>query len=401
MRRAPVLFASIASIATALVVACSGRSIHEQFVGSAMRQEAFGANPNATSSDGKLLLLAGDMHCHVAPPDGADDVSRDFDETVTLAKDHHLDFVLLTPHVWSRFFADASKRAIVEQGQTDLRATIAKAKADGTDGGVLFVPGFEYTDYGWGHVGASFANLDDVLADVSLEEGAAHPEKFFQAWTARGGTLVVNHPFVTPLDSIFAMARADLSWRAWTTKKTPPSEIQAIERLLTGVEAYNSQVTHLRDAILLANPRVSMDATMKKLDALVVAQRRRVVPAGGSDSHGMQLAATTWLLATSRTVEGVHQAIVEGRTCVRNPNACSFEVKVGDAWKPVGTALGGVDEIEVRANGSEIEVIANGEVVARPESETAVRVTTKKSECTVVRARVDEGMSAPIYANCF
>jgi hypothetical protein len=389
----------LSGLGVALVLACSGRSLHDGFVSSAMHQAVMGANPDAQS--GRYKLLAGDMHCHVAPPDGTDDVSRDFAETVTLAKTAKLDFVLFTPHVPSHFFADAGKRAWVKKTQTDLRATIAAAKSDGSDGGVLFVPGFEYTDYTWGHLGSTFADLDAVLADVSLAEAKAHPEEFFESWVAHDGLLVVNHPFVTPLDSIFHAARVDLSWKAWTGKKSPPAEITAIDRLATGLEAYNAQVTHLRDALLLGDPRASMDATMKKIDAMIVEQKRRITPTGGTDSHGPQLAATTWVLAESKTIASVRAAIVEGRVCVRNPDACSLEVKVGDAWMPLGTSVNDVEGVDVRAKGGEIDVIANGTVVAQPKSDASVHVAATKGACTVVRARVDEGLSAPIYVNCF
>src|SRR5689334_22564431 len=46
-------------------------------------------------------LLAGDLHCHVLPPDSPQEVTRTVAETIDLAADEHLDFVVLTPHVWS------------------------------------------------------------------------------------------------------------------------------------------------------------------------------------------------------------------------------------------------------------------------------------------------------------
>ncbi|GAC1546402.1 MAG: hypothetical protein NVS3B10_10370 [Polyangiales bacterium] len=385
------------------LAACSGRSVTNAFLGSALRQAAYGAAP-ATPTDARYVLLAGDMHCHVAPPDDVGDVSRGFDETVALAEQRHLDFVVLTPHVASRFFADPSARSQVAEGQRALRATIAAQSAkDAAAGkpGVLFVPGFEYTDHRWGHVGVAFADLDAVLGDVSLDAAKAHPEAFFAAWVARGGTLVIHHPFVTPLDSIFAMARVDLSWKSWTTKKPAPPEIAAIERLAIGYEAYNAQVTHLRDALLLHDDRVSIDATMKRLDADLLAEpARTLVPTGGTDSHGPALSATTWVLATARTAAAVHDAIVGGRVCARAPQACSLEVKVGEGWAPIGSRVNGVDGIDVRARGTAIEIYAGGELVARPESGQVVHVAVKPGQCTVVRARVDDGVSAPILVDC-
>lgn len=37
------------------------------------------------------------------------------------------------------------------------------------------IPGFEYTDHEYGHVGVSFADLDAVLADVPIPTTLACP----------------------------------------------------------------------------------------------------------------------------------------------------------------------------------------------------------------------------------
>lgn len=74
-------------------------------------------------------VLAGDLHTHVLPPDPAWHVSRGFDETATLAEREDLDFVVLTPHVPSRFFVDADDRAWVRAAQAELRARIAERRS--------------------------------------------------------------------------------------------------------------------------------------------------------------------------------------------------------------------------------------------------------------------------------
>src|SRR5207302_1447252 len=119
-----------------------------------------------------------------------------------------------------------------------------------------------YTDHQYGHIGVAFADLETVLAEVSTTESQAHPERFFEAWVAHGGTLVVNHPMVTPLDSIVAIARADLSWRPWTAKGPFPAEIRAVDRLAQGFEAYNVPATTLRDPLLVGRPDVTLLATL-------------------------------------------------------------------------------------------------------------------------------------------
>ncbi len=381
---------------------CSQRKVVNSLLGSAYHPRLVATGPKAddAATGPRYQLLAGDFHCHVGPPDDASDVTRDFAETQTLAREEHLDFVVLTPHVAARFFQNEAARAAVAAGQKKLRADIAAAKGD-----VLFIPGFEYTDHQYGHVGVAFADLDAVLADVPTKVALAEPEKFFSSWVDHGGTLVVNHPLVTPLKSIFAMARADLSWRPWTSKKPVASEIAAVDRLAQGFEAYNVTASQLRDRILLGNADKTLDDTFLHLDAAIVAKGRRMTPVGGSDSHGPTLRATTFLLATSKTVAGVREAFLEGRVCVRDGAACSLEARApGTAeWSPVGASMPmpKTGTIEVRAHGDDIEIIRGGAIVATPGSDRVETVQLVASTCNVVRARVGEGLSAPIYVGCF
>jgi len=339
-------------------------------------------------------LLAGDMHCHVSPPDDPSDVGRGLPATVKLAKQEGLDFVVLTPHVWSRFFMHSELREAVSDGQRVLREAIAKESSD-----VLLVPGFEYTDHAYGHVGMSFANVDDVLAEVPLEIAKKHPERFMETWVKKGGLLVVNHPMVTPLDSVFAMARADLSWRPFTGKGPFPAEILAVNRLAQGFEAFNLTAAHLRDRWLLHDGTVTLRTTLAKLDREIVEQGRRMTPVGGSDSHSMHLRATTFVLASTKSIEGIHDAVVAGRTCIRDSAACSLVARAGDKTVMIGGSLDDVGKIEVSATGDDIEIILDSAIVATPKSGAFVSVEVPK-KCAVLRAHVGEGYSAPIYLNC-
>ena len=204
----------------------------------------------------------------------------------------------------------------------------------------IFIPGFEYTDPRYGHVGASFADLGQVLADVPLDVARRSPERFFERWVADGGLLVVNHPLVTPLDSVFASARADMSWRPWTSRAPVPTEIQAVHRLATGFEAYNAAVAQLRDRFLLGDVDLSVRGVLGRIDREIVAQGRRIVPVGGSDSHSGYLRATTFVLAERRTAAAVRDALLAGRVCVKSPEACSLEVRApGGRWAGVGGAI--------------------------------------------------------------
>jgi len=343
------------------------------------------------------VVLAGDMHCHVSPPDHPLEASRDAAATVALARDEKLDFLVLTPHVPALFFEDATLRETVVAEQQSLRRELAAR----SDGKTIFVVGMEYTDHAYGHVGVSFADMARVLADLPVEEAHAHPARFFEKVVAHGGVLVINHPLSLPLDSSVSMARADLSFRAFTSPDPVPDEMAAVAHMAQGIEVYNMVVTHLRDRYLLRDTPRTLLATLALTDRQILSQQRRLTPVGGSDSHVAYLRATTFVRARDRSEEAIRDALVSGRTCVRAPEACSFEARVpGDAWQTVGGTLPASKAIDVRAPGGALEVLVNGVSVATAEASEIVQIPVNSRDCNVVRARVGEGYSAPIYVGC-
>jgi hypothetical protein len=405
-RRRPArwIAAGVFTIAIA-AVACSpmtvGRAVVDMTMSSAYRAppELPGLDklPATSPPDrARYQILAGDLHCHVSPPDSPQEATRGVAETVALARSERLDFVVLTPHVGAGFFTDDADRRWVLAARDELRAALAREDTSRT----VFILGMEYTDHRHGHVGASFADLEQVFADVPVADAIDHPERFFEAFVARGGLLIINHPLVTPLDSMFAIARADLSWRPFTRPGPFPGEVLAVTRLAQGLEAYNLTATHLRDRLLLGEPDKTFHATLDRLDHEIVAQQRRIMPVGGSDSHTHHLRATTFVLARGRAEVDIREALLAGRTCVRAPEACSFEARSpGGAWVTVGGAVRG-EAVEVRAAGDDIDVVVDGVSAQKPASGVAARITLDPKRCSVLRARVGEGYSAPIYANC-
>jgi hypothetical protein len=372
---------------------CSRHDLVDFAMGSAYRPAA----PPVVYGSPLLQIVSGDLHCHVAPPDDASDVTRALPATADLAKAEGIDFVVLTPHVWSRFFMDAKLRSIVQEGQRDLRAAIA---IETKRTGVLFIPGFEYTDQQYGHVGVSFGDLDAVLSDVPLADAQAHPEKFFEQWVAHDGVLSIHHPLVTPIPgSSFSMAKADLSWRPFTAPGKFPAEIDAVTRLAQGHEVFNLTATHLRDRYLLHDGLATIRASLARLDQEVRTQGRRIAALGGSDSHEDHLRAATFVLTPARTIDAIRTAIVSGRTCVRDGAACTFTARSpGGTLARVGDAVSG-SELAVSATGDDIEIFLDGDPVATPKSDQPAKIKVPE-RCAVLRARVGKGWSSPIYANC-
>jgi hypothetical protein len=339
-------------------------------------------------------VLAGDTHCHVSPPDHPSHVSRDLGAVLGLAREEKLDFVVLTPHVRARFFADPELREWFRLSQEQLRREIEALPKD-----VLFVPGFEYTDYAHGHVGVAFGDPLGVLARHGAGELAARPELFFEELQRSGGLLVVNHPRVVPLDSLIPEARADMSWRAYREPaRWYPPEVAWITAHADAIETFNLGISYLRDRLVAGDTEVTARESQWLLDERITRERRRIASVGGSDSHGMHLRAVTWVLARGKDAASVREAIVCGRTCVRGPEACAVRARVpGDRrWVTVGGSLEG-RSAELDLPDDDAEVFVNGGL---ERGHGRARFVVADAECSVVRVRVGASVSGPIYLGC-
>jgi hypothetical protein len=342
------------------------------------------------------LLLAGDLHCHINPPDWSEHVARHLPETVQLARAEQLDFVSLVPHVWSNFPADAAKRKHVQKVLTELQNAV-DARPD--DGLVLDV-GVEYTDP-TGHVGMVFGDVPAALAATPRAVAAAHPEAFFDAFADRGGVLVIHHPLLTPIPSRMPLSSIDISWQPFTGRPPFRPEIAAVDARAGAVEVDNLFVSAVRDRFLLGDREDSTRRALALLDREIRARGRRLTPVGGTDSHSFHLRPMTFVLAEQRSRASIRDAIRAGRTCVGMPGACTLEARVpGGNFAPVGSSLSGVMRVEARASGRAITLLRNGEEVAAPASGEIVSIDVSANECSVLRATVDGGYSAPIYVNC-
>jgi hypothetical protein len=353
---------------------------------------------------GNRMVLAGDMHCHVLPPDAPYHVSRALPDTLALAKDEELDFVVLTPHVPARFFMHDEMREWVLRTQQEVRARAAELHPD-----TIVIPGFEYTDRDYGHVGAAFADPAEVLGALSSEDARESPERFFELWVAHGGVLTINHPVNRPLPaSPFRELGYDMSWRAFRGGVVP-GEIAWITAHAQSIETFNSTVTELRDLYIVGEEDRSLREAAHVADRIARTQRRRFAAVGGSDSHGHWLRATTFVLAKERSAEGVREAITTARTCVRGPEACTLEARLAgerNAWLGVGESITAEShtanlDFEARASGGDTTFLVNGVVAGHGTSEEIVPITVPADRCSLIRAVVDRSWSSAIYVNCF
>jgi hypothetical protein len=351
---------------------------------------------------GDRQVLAGDMHCHVLPPDAPWHVTRGLDATIDLATEQDLDFVVLTPHVPARFYSSRSYRAWVLRTQRELRERLAEKTARLGEGAPLFVPGFEYTDYEYGHVGAAFADVEKVLDALSAEDAYHEPDAFFRLWIEQGGLLTINHPVERPLHGApFSMLRADLSWRGFAEGANVPPEIAFISSHAQTVETFNASITHLRDQFILGDEERSLREAAWLVDRVARDEGRRVAHVGGSDSHGYWLRPSTYVLARGRSIAAVRDALVGARTCVRGPEACTLEVRAPEGeWQAVGGAVEAqAGLVEARAQGP-AAFFANGVLAARSARGEAVTIPVASGRCTLVRAVVGLSWSSPVYVGC-
>src|SRR5688572_7955028 len=113
-----------------------------------------------TASGPALHWYAGDLHMHVTPPDGADDVQMSVSDIAVAARDAKLDFVVLTPHLWPSRWG-ASYRKTWSKLASDSRA----------ERGLTLIPGIEWSTRG-GHFTVTGVDLEKLAGNDVLS--AAH-----------------------------------------------------------------------------------------------------------------------------------------------------------------------------------------------------------------------------------
>jgi hypothetical protein len=342
-------------------------------------------------------ILAGDLHCHVSPPDDPGHVARGLAETLRLARQEDLDFVSLVPHMYSNFQRDAGWRAQVAALVEGLQAQVDARTPDG----LLLDVGLEHVDPD-GHFNMVFGDVPGALRATAAQAAAGHPEAFVKTFADRGGLLIINHPLLTPLPSRAPLAWVDISWRPFTGRPAQRPVLDVVDARADGVEVANLFVSAVRDRFLRGDPEASTREVLSRLDREIVARGRRMTPTAGTDSHSFHLRPVLFVLAEERSRAGVRAAIRAGRTCVVQPAACTFEARVegSAAFSQVGASLAPATRVEVRAQGQAVAVYRNGERVAAPARGEVALVEVPAGACSVLRATVDGGYSAPVYVNC-
>jgi hypothetical protein len=290
-----------------LIVACSSTAPR-----AAVRDDAPVAGVDASPDSRRWF--AGDLHMHVAPPDHRGDVALSIAEIATRATLAGMDFVVLTPHLWTARWT--SDRARWQRAWQELANAAAAISAP------TMIPGAEWTT-AEGHFTVAGADLAALRGD-----------DFLAAADAAGAFIRVNHPFAVPTKIPGVRAsHHDMSYRVWTQRR---GGFLAVD----GAEVWN---VPLAFANLVSRPggRTAEDRTWAELDRIVHEERRRMTAVAGTDNHTTNVMATTWVLAVDATATAILAALRDGATCIGGPEAGTLRARGDGDWAAIGGEIAG------------------------------------------------------------
>ncbi len=258
-------------------------------------------------TDAALHWFAGDVHMHVSPPDDPADVTLSAPQIAKAAHATHMDFVVLTPHVWPGRWSPRFR--------TEWRKLADTARAESS---VTLIPGVEWTTRE-GHFTVTGVPID------KLPDG-----DFLGAARAAGAFISVNHPFAVPTEIPFVPAsHYDMSYRVWTDRKPGFTA-------LDGVEVWNIPLA-LANLVSQPGGKTGEARAWLAADRVVHDEHRAITAVGGSDNHRRNVVPTTWVLAAEPTEPAILAALRAGRTCVGGPEAGSLRARGDDdRWVRIG-----------------------------------------------------------------
>jgi hypothetical protein len=317
--------------------------------------------------------IPGDLHQHVSPPtDPA--VTLGVADVAQLARDHGLEFVILTPHLWPAAWNGPQHDRFVTEWHA--MADAARAVKD-----VTLIPGVEFGVPGVGHFGVSGVDLEALTGE----------KDFLAAARAHGALIVLNHPFAVPTHIPGVSASDwDMSYKPWTQGTPGFGDVDA-------VEVWN---VPLGLANLVSRPggQSAEERAFAAADARARKERRVIAVVGGSDNHKTRLTPpTTWVLAPDASAAAILAGVRAGKTCVGGPEAGTLEVR-GDAdaaWVGVGGHARAAHRLELRFTG-EARVFVDG--VDRGKH-TGTYATEVDGAPHTVRIVVGQSRSGFVYAN--
>jgi hypothetical protein len=321
--------------------------------------EASEANPQKPDT---RRWIPGDVHQHVAPPDG--DVEMGVAGIAKMARDGGLEFVVLTPHLWPS--------ARTKDYDKVWRAMAIEARATTN---VTMIPGVEWTTAA-GHFTVAGVDVTTLGTD------------FLKSAHAKNAFISVNHPYAVPTKIPgIAVSHYNMSYRPWTEGMAPPVAIG-------GVEVWNVPLG-IANVISKPGGKTGEARAWESADALVRKERRKIAALGGTDNHQKLVIPTTWVLAESATEAAILGALRAGATCVGGPEAGSLRAKGNADWVRIGDVVRG-DRVELQWDGNArlfIDGVDHGEHASRYVHATngvphTYRIVVGASRCGFVYANL-------------
>jgi hypothetical protein len=253
--------------------------------------------------------LVGDLHVHVSPPDTEGHSTLTVQAAIDAARRAGLDFVALTPHrADARFGAESGQALVRRVAREHLEAP--PADDEPAPAAITVLAGWEWTRPRPGHLGVLFADVEELAGRADAAERAL----------AAGALVVVNHPFLGPVDSaepLLRMLRTDRRWR--------PFQEGRYDGAFNAIEVWHDrsvwvQRLHAQRADAPAEA-LMLKRSLEAWDAVTAAARRRITAVGGSDAHGRLPYTLVPMATTSVLVDdsdaGTTEALREGLLAAR------------------------------------------------------------------------------------
>lgn len=153
----------------------------------------------------------------------------------------------------------------------------------------------------------------------------------------------------------------DLAWGATSQAPDGGALVPLHDVPVDGLEAL-SGLLHLASlAVGRRGEELDRARVFALLERRMLAERRVLVPLGGSDNHRELLFPTVWAFSPVRTREAVFDALRAGRVCLGGPETTSLRARTDQdpVWRTPGAVLPAGQWVELRWQG-EAELVVDG-----------------------------------------
>ena len=352
--------------------------------------------------------LVGDLHVHASPPDAAGHASQTVAAAIAAARKAGLDFMSITPHDADRHYPDprdptkpeVSGQRLVELVAEDATRPVPAGTVDMETRPIVVIAGWEFTRESPGHLGISFARVEDLASSAPADKA--------KAALAKGALVVVNHPFFRPVASdlpLMKLLTGDRRWRPFFGEGKDDLAWNAIEvwheRSVLVQKIHQGLATKFRDTQMIASSLGAWDDATRM-------QRRRITAVGGSDCHGKPpYAVSPMRMLSVRTdafdADGLRRGLLAAHVTFGRdggPAARDFAATSDAAGEKasIGDALRAKSEVRLTWSGKAL-LVENGERVGDFEGGAVRKLASPGAFAFWRIEKSGDAYSNMIYAN--